>query len=104
MYRVYTAPELGMVHLARNLLRSNGIDCVVRGEHLGMAVGGVAPIDTWPEVWVPSVDAEAARALIDAEMSDVPDSGEEWECDVCGEHVAAHFGLCWSCGTEAPRA
>jgi hypothetical protein len=104
MYRVYTAPELGMVHLARNLLRTNGIDCVVRGEHLGVAAGGVAPIDTWPELWVPATEVDAARALIEAEMSDLPEVGEEWDCDVCGERIGAQFGLCWSCGAQAPRA
>lgn len=103
MHCVYSSPDPAMVHLVRNALENRDIICVVRGEHLAGASGGIAPIDAWAELWVlGDADVEEAREIV-AEIigSDEADEAETWTCLECGEVLEGQFGACWNCG--APR-
>jgi hypothetical protein len=103
MVRVFTAPTLSTVANVKNALEANGIPCVMRNERPGPAAGGLAPIETWPEVWVTSdADEERAREMIAEVSRPADDSAEPWRCAHCAEDVDAVFGKCWNCGMERP--
>lgn len=102
MVRVYSSPNEGMVHLAKHLLEGDGIECIVRGEHLAAAVGGVAPIDAWVELWVLD-DEKAGDALeLIGDMIDDDSTGDEdrWICPDCIEWREGPYSHCWKCGAE----
>ena len=105
MKRIYSHPDLGMVHLVKNELENHGIEAIVQGEHAAAVLGGGAGIDAWNELWV--VDearvkeaAEIVRRIIDEEPET---DAEPWTCPNCGEDVEATFAVCWNCGTERPE-
>lgn len=102
MKKIYEAENPALVWSARVIVEASGIRCALRNEFAGGASGLLAPIETWPELWV--VDdrhAERARALLqDAILT--PPQGDDWRCDACSEANAPSFGLCWNCGASAP--
>lgn len=101
MERVYSSPNLGMVHLAKHALDAAGIDCIIRGEHLITAAGGVAPIDAWGELWiVDPEEADAAWMLIDELVDDSNEADDPWMCPDCIEMREGPFTHCWKCGAE----
>ena len=52
MERVYTTQDLAMLSHLKNSLAAQGIECVLRGQHLLGGVGELPPIECWPELWV----------------------------------------------------
>jgi hypothetical protein len=101
MKLVFTHPnQFALIHV-RHLLETQGIRCKVQNEFASGAVGELAPIDTWPELWVTeNEDEPRARALI--EESEVRADAADWHCGHCGEVNAGSFDVCWACGNE-PR-
>ena len=98
---VYTHPSLLLVAQARHALEHLGIACVVRNEYAAGAVGELAPIDTWPELWVTrSRDAERARIAIERTQAAIEEA--DWCCPRCGSESPATFELCWHCGEARP--
>ena len=51
-----------MLSLFKNELEAQGIECVLRGEHLLGGVGELPPIECWPELWV--VDEGQQRLVL----------------------------------------
>jgi len=98
MKLVYTAPNLALVSLRRDLLNDAGIASELRNQYAAGGVGELAPIDAWPELWVIDREAERALALV-ASISEQAD-GPEWVCGTCRESNPAGFVSCWSCGGE----
>lgn len=90
------------MHLAKHLLEHDDIDCLVRGEHLAAAAGGVAPIDAWVELWVLNeADADEAQAVITQMITDDSDETDEaWICPMCIEWREGQYSHCWKCGAE----
>ncbi|TXS89539.1 DUF2007 domain-containing protein [Parahaliea maris] len=103
MKQVYAHPQLMMVSQMRSLLDQAGIASQIRNEYAAGAAGELAPIDTWPELWVErDADTPRAKDLI-AELltrQDQPD----WHCKHCGNDSPASFDFCWQCGTNSSRA
>ena len=99
MERVYTTQDLAMLSLFKNELEGQGIECVLRGEHLLGGVGELPPIECWPELWV--VDEEQgpeARAHLKALLAPVGADDGPWTCGECGEESPGTFSECWHCG------
>lgn len=66
MKQVYGAKDPFEVHLIKNLLENEGIQVVVRGEHL-FGLRGSIPVsqETWPSVWVvQDGDFERAQEVV----------------------------------------
>ncbi|MEX0624708.1 DUF2007 domain-containing protein [Saccharospirillum sp.] len=102
MKLVFTHPNHFAVIHVRHLLESHGIDCEVRNEFAVGAMGELAPIDVWPELWVAaSDDEERARVLIDTAEAEADKA--DWYCSQCGERNAGSFEVCWACGAEPPQ-
>ncbi|MFG1495939.1 DUF2007 domain-containing protein [Saccharospirillum sp. HFRX-1] len=99
MKLVYTHPHHFAVNNVRNRLLQRGIECEVRNEFAAGALGELAPIDVWPELWVlDERDVELAQRLIEADQSQA--EGRDWYCGQCGELNAASFDHCWACERE----
>ena len=99
MKLVYTHPNGIVVAQARSALELAGIESVLRNEFAAGAMGELAPIDTWPELWVVNDrDYERASRLLEQSRTDSPE--EEWRCKRCGKYNPATVEWCWNCGTE----
>lgn len=99
MKLVYTHPSGIVVAQARSALQLAGIDTVLRNEYAAGAMGELAPIDTWPELWVVNDrDYELAASLL--EESRNQGEAHEWRCEKCGRSSPDTFEWCWHCGTE----
>ena len=101
MKRVYAESSSLMVNYLKNVLESHGIDCVIRNQNLGAAVGELPPIECWPELWV--VDEgrrEEAEKLVKKTMLFTGPTSKPWACPGCGESHPGQFTACWKCGAE----
>ncbi len=109
MQRIYSHVNPAMVHHVKNVLDNHGIESEVRGEHLVGAIGGIAPIDAWVELWLVDESRlqEAERIvedlLVDTDVEATGEESEPWTCPNCGEEVDAQFAVCWNCGSEGPE-
>lgn len=102
MKLVYTHPNIAMVVQAQALVEQAGIDCELRNQYASGAVGELAPISAWPEVWVLNDRfTEQAETVIGA-MQEAPDA-PDWNCSQCENTNPATFESCWHCGAEASR-
>ena len=105
MRQVYSAEHPTEAHMVRGILEARGIECVVRGEILFGARGGlpVTP-ETAPSVWVveESRYGEARQIVAQYEKANrqaaAPD-GQTWQCRSCREVLEEQFTHCWKCGT-----
>jgi hypothetical protein len=104
MKQIHTAKHAMEAHLVKGFLESNGIEAVVRGEHLTSGWGEL-PVDLC-SVWIKNdVEFERANALLisflkgsyAAEMSEA-----RWQCPQCNEVLEGQFDTCWNCGTRRP--
>ena len=84
MKLLYTNENRIMVMNVKNVLINNGYEVILNNEFASSASGGLAPFDTWPEVWLlKDNDLEEAKkviALINTELSPVT-----WKCNDCYE-------------------
>ncbi len=104
MKLAYTTQDLAMLTHLKNVLEEQGIECVLRGQHLLGGVGELPPIECWPELWV--VDEERqpeALSHIKALLSPAGTDDNPWACGECGEQSPAIFSECWHCGTASPE-
>ena len=88
-----------MVMNVKNVLNNNGYQVIVNNEFASSASGGLAPFDTWPEVWLlEDEDFEEAKkviASINTELSLIT-----WKCNDCNEVNDQTFDFCWKCHSE----
>ena len=99
MERVYTTQDLALLSHLKNALAAQGIECVLRGQHLLGGVGELPPIECWPELWVlDDQQAATAKSHIDTLFATAAKDEEPWTCAACGEECLGAFTDCWSCG------
>ena len=99
MLKIYTHENSLIVENVKNILKIEGIDSVLKNEFASGALGELAPIDTWPELWLENdSDANAATAIIEELSSSA--TGPDWTCTKCNEENQASFQVCWNCQTE----
>lgn len=96
MKKVYESQNLALVTIARGIVEEAGIRCTLRNEFAAGAAGQLAPIDTWPQLWVLD-DLHAGRAAAALRRA-FEHTGADWNCPRCGEDNAASFDICWKCG------
>jgi len=100
--KIYTAESVVEVAHLRNVLESAGIECLVRNDRLGGAIGEIPFVECWPELWVRQPgDALRARGLIDQALHSAGE-GDPWTCPGCGERIEPQFSQCWHCAAAAP--
>ena len=95
MHKIYSSQNVILVHFVRSVLEANKIDSVILREELSGAVGGLAPLDTWPELWLRDAeDFEQARQLIASAMKQSYARQTPWICTGCGEEIEPQFTQC----------
>jgi hypothetical protein len=99
MKLVYTHPNSIVVAQARSSIELAGINCILRNEYASGAIGELAPIDAWPELWVTN-DRDFERATLLLEKSHAAIQEADWKCQQCGSVSPATFDFCWHCAGE----
>lgn len=97
----FTLTEISQAGLLQELLRREGINCLIRNEQLFSAMGEIPFLECYPELWV--VDNEVyprARLLLDNWLKETDDKADTWTCPTCGETHEGQFGACWQCGSR----
>lgn len=103
MKKLYTTQDPLMIGHLKNLLESQGIDCVLKNTYVAGAVGELPPIECWPELWVVEDDRyEEAQELLKDTLSPVVAVKKPWRCTSCGETIEGQFSECWKCGNRQP--
>jgi hypothetical protein len=103
MRRVYSANILsGDQEIVKDLLEDAKIPCMVRNEHLSMALGELAPSECSPELWIQN-DADFFRAMeiVEQWRTSTAENDGPWVCR-CGETIEGQFTSCWKCGSDKP--
>ena len=105
MRKVYSSQDVNLVHFAKSVLEANKIESVILREQLAGIVGGIAPLDAWPELWVmDDAKLEEVRLLLDSVLNENETSKSAWKCPGCGEMIESQFTQCWQCETEFKSA
>lgn len=100
MLKVYTHENRLLVSNAQNLLELNGIATTLKNEFAVGALGEIAPIEIWLELWVVhEKDYAKAVDLIENTLLQAT-TAPEWRCQHCGELNDGAFEVCWQCGKE----
>ncbi|MDG2046050.1 MAG: DUF2007 domain-containing protein [Halioglobus sp.] len=99
MKLVYTHPNIAILVQAYSPIEQAEIECVLRNEYASGAMGELAPINAWPEVWV-VYDTDFVRAVSIVETSHRAVEGQDWQCAQCTTYSPATFDTCWQCGGE----
>jgi hypothetical protein len=101
MKRVYEAQNPTDAHLLKDILETQDIEAIVKGELLWAARGETPDC---PSVWVVNDEdyEEAMQVMREYLSKGKADKSieKEWKCKKCGEIVEEQFSECWQCGTE----
>ena len=101
MHEVFRDWDSAKVGLVDQLLKSEGIDTVLRN-WTGSNITDVPIPDMFPNICVLSnEDFVRARKIVTDYFNAQPQANQEWECPKGAEKVDDVFGECWSC--QAPR-
>jgi hypothetical protein len=98
--RVFSAPLLPTVQNVKNLLELRGIAATILNQYLNAALGGIPPMECWPELWVSDADAAQAKQIVNSLLADSSPSVSDWTCPQCNEQLEGQFTECWNCDTE----
>ncbi len=99
MKLVYTHQSLIMVAQAKSSLDQLSIRCVIHNEYASGAMGELAPIDIWPELFVLH-DRDEERARIALSYVSADSAAPEWSCKACSSLNPATFDTCWHCAAD----
>ncbi len=101
MKLIYTSQDRLLVWHIKNKLELSGFDCHIRNEYAAGAVGDIAPIETWPEVWIDDeYRYDEALKILESTILNPKNTGVDWTCPECGESNASSFEFCWNCQYE----
>ena len=90
-----------MVWGVKNTLELAGYECHIRNEFSAGSMGDIAPIETWPEVWLDNHEQfNEALEFLESNILKPTASGDDWTCNNCGELNGTVFEFCWNCGNE----
>ena len=104
MQRVFSAPHIGQVELAKRALELEGINPTIRNSETGTLAGGLPVGECWVELWVENKDAAAATKILEPLRADRPVDSQPRFCVRCKAELDAEIAVCWSCGAQQPGA
>ena len=100
MKKLVSASSIIEIAHYKNLLASEGIESIVKNEHLGSIVGEMPFVEVWPELWVVNdLDYDRAKQLIDKSVA-MESPSSPWRCKNCGTENEGQFAACWNCGEQ----
>lgn len=101
MRTVYSAPNITLVTLFRDILEARGIACTIRNDLTG-AGSQIQAVECWPELCVRDEDYSEAVRLVEEALAGKRDAAGSWRCRNCGEELEGQFTECWNCGSTRP--
>ncbi|MGS2717408.1 putative signal transducing protein [Eionea flava] len=105
MKRVYTHENRLLVSHAKNILDNANIDNTLKNEFAAGAMGDIAPLDAWMELWVVNEsDYDTSTSLLETieNSHTITTDTSTWACSHCKEANPAHFMFCWNCQRQQP--
>jgi hypothetical protein len=91
------------LELLKSLLERNGIEFLVKSEHMFAIAGGVPFTECYPELWImDDRDFDRASKLIHVWLQPSKEPGVAWRCETCLETIEGQFDLCWNCQASRP--
>lgn len=101
--KIFIAKNPAEAHIVCGLLKTEQIQCEVRGEGL-FGLKGELPFsdETDPYIWLFAPEQQMkASVIVDAyQMQAQPNTYQDWRCSVCSEMNEGQFGACWRCGHQ----
>ena len=97
---IYTSEDRFMVWDVKNILKLAGFNCHIRNEYAAGGAGDIAPIETWPEIWIDDESYDEALKYLESHVFNQSSSNHDWTCTQCGEVNGASFEVCWNCGHD----
>ena len=95
---VYSASNIALVSLFKDILEGQGIECWIENQFLSGAAGELPPIECWPKLCVDDDKFSEASRIVEEALSSQPDATKAWKCKSCGEDIEGQFTECWNCG------
>lgn len=93
--------ERAQAGLLKEILKGEGIDCLLKNEQLMSGMGEIPFTECYPELWLIDDEVYPRASLFLADWLKNDTVGQSaWVCPGCGEELEAQFGACWSCGHE----
>lgn len=90
--------EQPLAGMFKELLASEGIQCLIRNERLLTGMGEIPFVECFPELWVVDEETYPRAILLLRAWLEKPADTQSWTCPGCREEIAGHFTVCWSCG------
>ncbi len=101
--KIFIAKNPAEAHIVCELLKTEKIQCEVRGEGL-FGLKGELPFsdDTDPYIWlfVPEQQMKASAIVDDYQRQAQPGTYRNWRCPRCSEMNEGQFGACWRCSHQ----
>ena len=76
MKRVFSSPTITEAHLIKGVLENEGVESIIKNEHLSGLAGEVPFFESWPEVWVTDDHTAQQAETIIAEFQSQPPEPE----------------------------
>jgi len=83
-----------------NLLKANGIECIIKNEHLVGGLGEIPFIECLPELWLIDDKKLKHSKEIISNAHKLHKKNVEWCCKKCNEINEYQFAICWKCEEE----
>ncbi|WP_082798397.1 putative signal transducing protein [Vibrio cidicii] len=97
--RVFTANSPVEAHIVCQQLRSENIECEIRGENLFGLKGELpATSESDPYIWIHEPQQYQTAMKIVSQYLHQSCVSTYWCCSNCGEENEGQFALCWCCG------
>ncbi|MFH4663437.1 DUF2007 domain-containing protein [Vibrio cidicii] len=97
--RVFTANSPVEAHIVCQLLRSENIECEIRGENLFGLKGELpATSESDPYIWIHKPQQYQTAMKIVSQYLHQSCVSTYWCCSNYGEENEGQFALCWCCG------
>ncbi len=103
MKTVYSAANIALVSIFKNIVEGAGIRCWIRNEFLSAGAGEIPPIESWPQLCVDDADYLEAKRIVDDALAADNQDLKDWKCPSCGEENEGQFSECWNCGKPRPE-
>jgi hypothetical protein len=103
MKTVYSAANIALVSIFKNILEANGINCWIKNEYLSAGIGEIPPIECWPQICVADDNYLEAKRIVEETLSTDNNPAKAWKCASCGEDNEEQFSECWNCGKPRPE-
>tara|TARA_B100001250_G_C19817430_1_gene799483 strand:+ start:7 stop:321 length:315 start_codon:yes stop_codon:yes gene_type:complete len=99
MIKLSTSESIFHIKHLENILKINGINCIIKNEYLSGGLGEIPFIECLPELWlIDESQLDYSKELI-SDNNTINKVNSEWSCKICNENNEPQFLICWSCET-----